>query len=165
MESTININDAAVKKMIADQLKRVSNLKPVMAIISQDMETRKDLNFRSAKDPNGKKWALLSVDSTLKNAVLGLDGGRKGDKPLNDTGWLKASLTIDSTNKSAKIGTNLKYAPTHQFGAKKGVYGRTKKGSPIPWGDIPQRRMVGINKKMNNKYKKLVINYVLNGKR
>ena len=37
------------------------------------------------------------------------------------------------------------YAGTHQFGAKKGQYGSTSRGQPIPWGDIPAREFLGLS--------------------
>ena len=42
-------------------------------------------------------------------------------------------------------GSNLVYAPTHQFGAEKGDFGSTSKKRPIPFGDIPARPFLGIS--------------------
>jgi len=38
-------------------------------------------------------------------------------KPLLDTGTLRASITYAINNKELKVGSNLVYAPAHQFGA------------------------------------------------
>ncbi len=38
-------------------------------------------------------------------------------KPLLDTGALRASITYVLNNKELKVGSNLLYAPVHQFGA------------------------------------------------
>ncbi len=38
-------------------------------------------------------------------------------KPLLDTGTLRASITYVINNKELKVGSNLVYAPVHQFGA------------------------------------------------
>ncbi|KJR41707.1 phage virion morphogenesis protein, partial [Candidatus Magnetoovum chiemensis] len=43
---------------------------------------------------------------------------------------------------SVKIGSNVIYAATHQFGAKKGSFGKTKRNAPIPWGNIPARPLL-----------------------
>ena len=161
MESKVTIDDKAVRKMIQDHYNRTMNLKPVMRVISQDMQTQKDMNFKKETDPDNKPWAKLSIDSTLKGALSGLDTVRKGDKVLQDTGRLKASFTTRSTTKSAQIGTNLKYAKTHQYGARQGQY---RSSPPIPWGNIPQRRMVGINNKSMRRYNRWVLNYILQGK-
>ena len=33
----------------------------------------------------------------------------------------------------------------HQFGAEKGAFGATSRGTPIPWGDIPARPFLGLS--------------------
>ena len=43
------------------------------------------------------------------------------------------------------VGSPLIYAGVHQFGAKKGAFGTTSKGSPIPWGDIAARPFLGVS--------------------
>ena len=43
------------------------------------------------------------------------------------------------------IGSPRIYASTHQFGAKKGAFGQTARGAPIPWGDIPACLFLGIS--------------------
>jgi phage gpG-like protein len=47
------------------------------------------------------------------------------------------------------IGTNVIYAPTHQFGARQGQYGRyatrRRTSIPIPWGDVPARPFLGVS--------------------
>jgi phage gpG-like protein len=37
------------------------------------------------------------------------------------------------------------YAAVQQFGAAKGAFGRTSRGAPIPWGNIPARPFLGIS--------------------
>lgn len=39
----------------------------------------------------------------------------------------------------------MEYAAAQQFGMKKGYAGANKRGSPIPWGDIPARPFLGIS--------------------
>jgi len=43
------------------------------------------------------------------------------------------------------VGSVLEYAAVQQFGAKKGAFGRTRRGAPIPWGDIPPRPFLGLS--------------------
>ena len=62
---------------------------------------------------------------------------------LQVEGRLAGSLTSRYDSTSASAGTNLVYAPTHQFGAEQGAFGSTGRGSPIPWGDIPARPSLG----------------------
>ena len=169
VETRIIIDDKALMLSLDEQMARLRNLRPVMRVIAQDLMTQKDINFRKQSEPDGKKWALLSIDSTLKR--------RNNDvatiKVLQDTGRLRASFKSKTTNNSAKIGTNVKYAKTHQFGARKGQYRVRLQGTSlrnrrrwtitIPWGDIPARPMVGLTRRMRNKYNKKVTDYILEG--
>ena len=168
MSTTVEVDSKKVDKMFADQLARAKNLKPIMQVIAQNMQTQKDLNFRTSTDPEGKAWKPLSI-TTLEKRRKGPRVG-SGNKILQDTNHLLGSFTIVSTNDSAKIGTNLKYAKTHQFGAKKGSYRsssslKTGKLKSIPWGDIPARPMVGITAKRKLLYNQMVSKYILTGKR
>jgi len=45
----------------------------------------------------------------------------------------------------ATIGTRKKYAAAHQHDAKKGQYGKTRRGGPIPWGDAPALPFIGVS--------------------
>ncbi|MGB0955835.1 MAG: phage virion morphogenesis protein [Panacagrimonas sp.] len=38
-----------------------------------------------------------------------------------------------------------KLTTIQQFGARKGAFGTTRRGAPIPWGDIPARPFLGIS--------------------
>lgn len=72
--------------------------------------------------------------------------GRYRNSPiLRVKNLLYQSLQQSHDDKSAVVGTNMKYAATMHFGAKKGEFGSyrgpsgTWKPRPIPWGDIPAR--------------------------
>lgn len=94
-------------------------------------------NFDSEGRPS---WAGLKA-VTLKN--------RKGGKKLYQTGQLRNSITTQVTKDSVVIGTNDKKAATHQYGAKQGQYGRSKRNGPLPWGTIPARPFMPIDKNGN----------------
>ena len=65
--------------------------------------------FRNATAPDGTPWKPLAL--------------RKG-RPLRDTGLLATSFTARETKTGISVGTNVRYADTHQTGkiiqAKKG---------------------------------------------
>lgn len=63
---------------------------------------------------------------------------RKGS-PLIKSGVLKNSIYSRYDSDAAYVYTAVKYAPTHQFGARQGQYGRSRRNGPIPWGDVPAR--------------------------
>lgn len=96
--------------------------------------------FAGQRDPvTGNAWHPLSPVTIGRRAKAGHDG-----PILQVRGQLAGSLHADYGPDHATVGTNVPYAPTHQFGAKKGAFGTTKRGGPIPWGDIPARRFLGV---------------------
>lgn len=63
--------------------------------------TELSLGFRESRNPYGEPWAPLKV--------------RRG-KPLIDTGRLRSSFTVSFTPTGFRIGTNVDYAASHQYG-------------------------------------------------
>lgn len=154
----VSVDCVEVTLALSRLAKRLGDLRPAMAEIGAAMVNAKDLGFRAESDPWGKAWAPLSAVTFARR--------RKGSKRiLRDTGHLQDSIAYTADGDSATMGvgvgvsTNVKYAGTHQFGARMGEYGRysqvsrrskfkegdfrrnagTVKGFPIPWGDIPAR--------------------------
>lgn len=142
---------------------RLNHPESVLRRIGADMQKEVQLRFRNTTDPEGERWASLSIASTLERALNGRDTLRRGDKPLNDRGILKNSITWRSNHRMAQAGTNVPYAPTHQFGARRGTYGRTRRGRPIPWGDIPARAFMGFSRRQKEKYAQWVRDYIFGG--
>lgn len=136
---SVTVDSAEVDRALRAMAARLGDMRPAMELIGQAMATEKDLGFRAETDPWGTPWARLS-EVTM--------GRRRGTSAqiLRDTGRLQDSVTYTADANSATVGTNAKYAVTHQFGAKQGAYGRTKRGGPIPWGDIPRRAMLPLDK-------------------
>jgi len=77
---------------------------------------------------------------------------RRGGKPLNDTGRLKQSVTTRAIKKVSKhklqYGTNLVYAPLHNFG------GKTK------FGYVPARPFLYFDSKDEQTIKRIFEDYV-----
>lgn len=160
-------------RLMYETQKRLRGLKengeraPPLVAISEKMKTSVDLRFKKGVDPDGNKWAALSIESTLKFNYREGDYPRKGDSPLRDTGRLQRSITPKSGNGFAKVGTNVEYAPTHQFGAAKGSFAQIPtvngKMRPIPWGNIPARPFFGITNEERKKYNKIILDYIIKG--
>lgn len=91
-----------------------------------------------------------------------------GKRPLvGHTGELAGNITYQVESGTLVIGSPMPYARVQQEGAKQGEFGRvvasniqrfrqfdekdfrryagTKKGHPLPWGDIPARPFLGIS--------------------
>lgn len=131
-------------------------MKPILNIIAQDMVKEAQLNFRNSQGPNAEKWKPLST--------LTISMRRKGSsKPLVDTGTLRRSIRGIATGTQAIVGTNLKYAAIHQFGGTI----RPKKAKSLKFGNhfrsqvvIPARPYLGINSKMNIRYKNMILDFI-----
>lgn len=88
-------------------------------------------SFERQKSPFNEAWQDLSP-ATLKR--------KKGSLKLVESGHLKRSIDYQSnlSSKSVSIGSNLQYAPIHQFGGRAGRGGVAK---------IPARAFLPINQK------------------
>ena len=93
--------------------------------------------FRVKEAPDGSPWAP-NAPSVVR---------RKGrDDPLiGETGLLADRIHYRVTRNHLEVGSPMEYAATQHFGAKRGDFGTTSSGRPIPWGDIPARPFLGLS--------------------
>jgi phage virion morphogenesis protein len=80
----------------------IDNPQPVYATVGRVLVNRIRLCFKLGIDPWGNPWQALKF--------------RKG-QPLRDTGRLNRSIVSKVDATGVTVGTNLIYAPVHQFGA------------------------------------------------
>src|SRR5690625_7722712 len=93
--------------------------------------------FKKEQDPEtGAPWAELSPVTKARRGP--------GAKKLQDYSSLEQSIGGNHDATSAEAGVAEKYGITHQLGARKGQYGKTSRGTPIPWSDIPARSFLGM---------------------
>ena len=156
MSINIRTNFSKITLDIQGKCDKLKNMKPVMSRIAQDMVKESQMNFRNSKGPDGKSWEKLSsVTISMR---------RKGSsKPLVNTGTLRRSISGRATSNQAIAGTNLIYAPIHQFGGtikprnKKALkFGKNTRTSVT----IPARPYLGVNQRMNEKYRKWVVEWI-----
>jgi len=174
----IEVDDKRV--LIAlDKLARQASDLPMMSIATA---VRNDIwdRFKTATAPDGSPWAPLSETTELKrlrktaggkslrtkrghtraNVMRAITSGASS-KPLLDTGTLRNSIQVLEIGRdSATVGTREKYAATHQHGAKKGQYGKTRRGGPIPWGDVPARPFIGVSDDAMENIRRLIIRHL-----
>ncbi|MCC7413358.1 MAG: phage virion morphogenesis protein [Gammaproteobacteria bacterium] len=145
MKLAIEIDDRAVLQALNRLAAAADDLSPAMRDISTVLAEAAERAFETESDPaTGTPWAPLTP-STQRRKV-DRKGTARGSRPiLQVTGQLATSIQADWGPDFAAAGTNLVYAVTHQFGAKRGAYGATGRGSPIPWGDVPARPFLGID--------------------
>lgn len=100
---SIEVQDQGVSKALDSILHMTDNLTPVMKGIGRVLKSNVQLGFKLSRSPAGAPWKPLKV--------------RKG-KPLRDTGILRNSIDYSAGKTEVEIGTNVDYAPYHQFGTK-----------------------------------------------
>jgi phage virion morphogenesis protein len=100
-------------------MRKVQQPGPMYRRIAGALLTSTLLRFRDGVSPEGLPWRPLSAVTIARR--------RKGsNRILRDSGVLRGSITQAHDDRSATIGTETDYAPTHQFGAKKGSFGTTE---------------------------------------
>ena len=122
---TIQIENQEVLNELDRLHRAVTNMQPAMRSIGAAVKSNIELCFRDTKSPDGINWAALSP-ATIANRRA------NSDVPLNDTGVLKNSFTVQAGAQSVVVGTNAPQAALMNFGGKKAQF-------PNLWGDIPAR--------------------------
>lgn len=100
------------------------------------MQRAVDDRFQAQQDPEGRRWKANSPVTLLR---------KKNPRILHEAPLLRGSIHYRADDREMRQGTNLDYAAPHQFGAKQGAFGKTRRGGPIPWGDIPARPFLGFS--------------------
>ena len=133
---TINFDASELERVLHNAANHMTHTAPLMEDISRALLSETMMNFQLGGRP---AWAGLSPLTIARRR-----GGASAI--LQDTGELKRSIKATHTNDTATIGTNLVYAPTHQFGARQGEFGRSDRNTPLPWGNIPARPFIPMDK-------------------
>jgi len=98
----IAVNDAGARAKLRSLLAATADMKPIYTTIGRVLVNRIRLCFKLGIDPWGSPWAALKI--------------RKG-QPLRDTGRLNRSIVANPDKDGVTVGTNVKHARVHQFGA------------------------------------------------
>ncbi len=135
----IDATENDVLDALNELLRRTSDPTPAFEDIGKYLLISRDDRWGQQEAPDGSKWAPLSgVTLSLKT--------QNRDKILVETGHLRVnSLSYFAEPTALLFGTSAIYGAVHQFGAKQGDFGCTKRGTPIPWSDIPARPFLGIS--------------------
>ncbi len=107
---TLKIDDNDIKRLLDDLSRRLDDMSPAMRAVAHEMKNSVLKNFEAEGRP--RRW------KPSKRAL------REHGKTLQDKGRLAGSFSTDHGRNYAEVGTSVEYAPTHQFGARKGEFGR-----------------------------------------
>jgi len=137
MTATIRIDGREITAAFARMRGLVSDLTPAMREIGEVLTQSTIDRFKTSTAPDGGRWAP-NKPSTLAR--------KRGTRPLiGETGLLSSQFAPRAGPRYVEISTPMEYAATHQYGARRGQYGRSRRGAPIPWGDIPARPFLGLS--------------------
>ncbi|QBF31503.1 phage virion morphogenesis protein [Thalassococcus sp. S3] len=151
---SVQINEDSVTDALARLEAHLGDMSLAMNEIGEQQLTGIEERFQQGVDPDGNPWAPKSATTI---AAYEARGQRVDRRPLfgpNASGVpLRQSFFHQYGPDYVEVGSNAIQAAVMQFGAKKGAFGQTKKAgatgktSPIPWGDIPARPMVGLSER------------------
>ena len=157
---SVEIRDAEVQRWFGAAVRKMANPRPMLLGIGEDLVESTKQRFTTSTAPDGSRWASNS-SVTMARWMSGMKGLHRKDGSLTKKGAARLgskkpligrskmlSHTIDYQLRGRDtllVGSPLEYASTHQFGAEQGAFGRTKRGGPIPWGDIPPRPFLGVS--------------------
>lgn len=97
------INDSAVIEAFNRLLKMGQQPAEMLDAVGSVLETKVRLGFRTSTDPYGRAWAPLTS---------------RAGKPLLKTGvHFLSSISYKVEGDTLTVGSNFRYARTHQFGA------------------------------------------------
>ena len=181
MAQIIELSDRSGLDYLRGLVERGKNLRPVLLEIGEDLSEVTKQRFATATDPDGQAWAQNSALTLARYSSLFAkkkDGSlTKGSaaklankKPgTGETSALKTTINYQVHGDDAVgIGSPMIYAGTFNFGAKSGEFGfgmfASRNGSfPIPWGNIPARRFLGLSQADKVNVADLIRSYMLEG--
>lgn len=126
----MTLDDREVRRGLERLARAVGNLQPALDDIGQALVEKSRAGILS-----GEGWGGGFAENTPTTKK------RKGSgTPLMDSRtFVRTRLHYAVDRDGVTIGAGGVQAAVLQFGAKKGAFGRNRRGSPIPWGDIPER--------------------------
>lgn len=151
----VRVDESDVAEVFGLLRDRMRNLRPLMRDIGEIVRDSVMENFRSQSSPGGIAWKRSQRAQ------------RQGGVTLVDSGILKNSVGYRESSDRVAIGTSMRYAAVHQFGAGAGSFGTVdtlvrehmrrsgktgrqhsvrahSRRQTLPWGDIPARPYLGI---------------------
>lgn len=129
---TITIDDAHFQRRTRQLLAALGpELPRALGDVGQNIIERTRANITAGRDWWGQ---ALAPNSPVTIARKG------GSRPLIATGtFVSTRLFHHVSGNVLTLGAGGVQAAVLHFGARKGQFGRTRRGAPIPWGDIPAR--------------------------
>ncbi|SDU75420.1 phage virion morphogenesis protein [Pseudomonas sihuiensis] len=134
----LEFDNAAVLTAVRGALAELADPRPMLLDIGEALVNSTRDRFSAQRGPDGQTWKSLSP------RYLATKSPNPG-KILQRRGDLVRQIFPQVEGATLLVGTDRVYGAVHQFGALKGAFGKTRRGAPIPWGDIAARPFLGIS--------------------
>ncbi|NWO05369.1 MAG: phage virion morphogenesis protein [Alteromonadaceae bacterium] len=133
----VKIDSREIEAELQQLEDKSGDLKPVFEDIGEYLIVATRQRFLDKKAPDGTPWPS---NSPLTQALKGSD-----DPLIGESKSLSRYFSYNASSGSLEFGSPMKYAAVQHFGAKQGAFGRSKRGTPLPWGRIPARPFLGLS--------------------
>lgn len=171
----IEMSDRGVNQALTRLANTTQNLPTVLDLIGEMLVDSTKRRFATSTGPDGQRWASNSPVTILrylgkykgsfnkKTGALTKSGATSaaGKRPLiGETRDLSRQIFPRVEGSTLYIGSTMIYAAAQQFGMRKGYAGVNRRGSPIPWGDIPARPFLGLSEQDRNNIIETISDYL-----
>lgn len=157
----VEVEDQQVTQALNRLANAAVNPRSVLDDIGELLIDSTKRRFATSTGPDGQRWAPNTPTTLMrylgkykgafskKTGRLNQSGVSRAltKRPLiGETGSLSGNIYKRMEGSfTLHVGSSMIYSAAQQFGMEKGYAGSTRRGSPIPWGDIPARPFLGIS--------------------
>lgn len=134
---------AELANTLAEASRRLGDMTPLHESIGEYVIRVTKERFKKGVDPDGNAWTPKKQATIDRYKERG-DGDRP-DPLIGPSKRLSSEIAHYADAQGVEIGSSLEYSAVMQDGAKKGAFGKSSRGGPIPWGDIPARPWLGLS--------------------
>lgn len=132
----VQIDDRQLMDALERLMRYSARPEAAMKDAGEYMQRVVDDRFVAAQGPDGQGWEANTPVTLLR---------KKNPRILHEAPLLRGSIHYRASASEMRQGTNLAYAAAQQFGMVQGYAGKTRRGGPIPWGNIPARPFLGFS--------------------
>ena len=150
----IEIDTSEVRGAVRRAIETLEDMTPIYTDIGEYLIEVHRQRFIKGVDPDGKPWAPKSAVTLERYRRRGY--GFLGQPLIGPSKSLSRMILRFVSKDGVVIGSNMIYAAVMQEGAAKGAFGKTSRGVPIPFGNIPARRWLGLSSEDEAKIVKIV---------
>ena len=156
----IIIRSGKARQDLRDLKAHARQLRPLMKAIGEVLVDSTKQRFRDGRSPDGSPWAGNSPVTILQYmerfstsfskrtgriTKAGTNRATSKQPLIGESKSLSRTINYRVVGNTVLVGSPMEYAATQQFGARRGQFGNTRTGRPIPWGNIPARPYLGLS--------------------